>query len=111
MRHQVLIWSRSLRIPRIAGVMLHFRPPLGPEMARLRQPFLVLSPFPFEQAINAYKGVRRIRANQVPVVYVRSLWAHTARSNLLFGKGISHVVQTPPPLLLQRVCEYTSTLR
>ena len=51
------------------------------------------------------KGARRIPAHDVPLVYVRLLWAYSARRELSF-----FCKQPLPPLLLQRVSEHTSTL-
>ena len=43
------------------------------------------------------KGTGRVPAHDVPLVYVRSLWAHSARRECFFGKGAVHAVQTAPP--------------
>ena len=43
------------------------------------------------------KGTQRIPAHDVPLVYVRTLWARRARRELFWGKDVVHVVQTAPP--------------
>ena len=45
------------------------------------------------------KGTRRVPAHDAPLLYVRTLWARSARRDLFFflEKDVVHVVQTPSP--------------